>query len=65
MEKISQRIRISKDILQQANIEVDDVLDIEAVDGMITLMKSFRHKTLEERAAEFNWRNRWWSYFSG
>ena len=50
----SQGIRISKDILQEANIEMNDVLDVKVVDGIITLMKPFRHKTLEERAAEFN-----------
>ena len=50
----SQGIRISKDILQEANFAIDDVLDVKVVDGMITLAKPFRHKTLEERAAEFN-----------
>jgi len=50
----SQGIRISKDILQEANIAIDDVLDVKVVDGMITLTKPFRHKTLEERAAKFN-----------
>ncbi len=50
----SQGIRISKDILQEANISIDDVLDVKVADGMITLVKPFRHKTLEERTAEFN-----------
>ncbi len=50
----SQGIRISKEILQEANIAIDDVLDVKLTDGMITLVKPFRHKTLEERAAEFN-----------
>lgn len=50
----SQGIRISKDILHEANIAIDDVLDVKVVNGMITLVKPFRHKTLEERAAEFN-----------
>lgn len=50
----SQGIRISKDILQEANIAVDDVLNVKVVNGMITLIKPFRHKTLEERADEFN-----------
>lgn len=49
----SQGIRISKDILQKANIAIDDVLDVKVANGMITLVKPFRHKTLEERAAEF------------
>lgn len=50
----SQGIRISKDILQEANVAIDDVLDVKVADGMITLVKAFRHKTLEERADEFN-----------
>ena len=49
----SQGIMISKDILQKANIGIDDVLDVSISDGMIMLIKPFRHKTLEERAAEF------------
>ena len=49
----SQGIRISKEILAKANIEVNDVLDVQTANGMIMLMKPFRHKTLEERAAEF------------
>lgn len=49
----SQGIRISKDVLQEANIEIDDVLEVKTANGMITLVKSFRHRTLEERAAEF------------
>lgn len=50
----SQGIRISKDILREADVEIDDVLEVKVVNGMITLVKPFRHKTLEERAAEFN-----------
>ena len=50
----SQGTRISKEILQEANIAVDDALDVNVVNGMITLVKPFGHKTLEERAADFN-----------
>lgn len=49
----SQGIRLSKEILQAADISIDDVLDVRASEGMITLVKPFRHKTLEERAAEY------------
>ncbi len=49
----SQGIRIAKEILKEANIFVDDVLDVNVSNGQITLTKAFRHKTLEERAAEF------------
>ena len=50
----SQGVRISKDILQEANLHINDTLDIKVSDGMIILFKSFRHRTLEERAAEFD-----------
>lgn len=50
----SQGIRISKEILQEANIAIDDVLNVKVANGMITLVKPFRHKSLEERAAEFD-----------
>ena len=46
-------IRLSKDILQGAGICVNDVLDVSVSNGVIVLAKPFRHKTLEERAAEF------------
>ncbi|MEE0956014.1 MAG: AbrB/MazE/SpoVT family DNA-binding domain-containing protein [Eubacterium sp.] len=49
----SQGIRISKEILQEAHISVDDILNIEVRDGAILLSKAFRHRTLEERAAEY------------
>lgn len=50
----SQGIRIPKEILQNAGITLNDILDISISNGMIVLSKPFRHKTLEERAAEFN-----------
>ena len=49
----SQGVRISKEVLQAAAISIDDTLDIKVSDGMIMLVKPFRHKTLEERAAEY------------
>lgn len=49
----SQGIRLPKEILQEASFFVDDVLDVKVTDGMITLSKPFRHKTLEERTLEF------------
>ena len=50
----SQGIRLSKELLALAGIENDDYLDIQLVDGAIILKKTYRHRTLEERAAEFN-----------
>lgn len=50
----SQGIRIPKEILQKVNVTMNDVLEVEVSDGKIILYKSFRHRTLEERAAEYN-----------
>lgn len=49
----SQGIRISKEILQEANMAINDVLEVKVSNGIITLTKPFRHKTLEERAYEY------------
>ena len=50
----SQGIRIPKEILQTAGISLEEILDISVTNGVITLVKSIKHKTLEERAAEYN-----------
>ena len=52
----SQGIRLSKDILDESGISIDDILDVEVSEGRIILVKPFRHKTLEERAAKFGGR---------
>lgn len=49
----SQGIRIPKEVLQDAGISLDEMLNITVSNGVITLAKAFQHKTLEERAAEF------------
>ncbi len=49
----SQGIRIPKEVLQEANVTVDDMLDVTVSNGVIMLAKPFRHKTLEERAAAY------------
>ena len=49
----SQGIRLSKEILESAGIRTDEVLEITASKGIITLEKTFQHRTLEERAAEY------------
>ena len=49
----SQGVRIPKEALQEASFSVDDILDVKVSNGMIMLIKPFRHKTLEERAAEY------------
>ena len=49
----SQGIRLSKEILQSAGLTLNEVVEVTAANGIITLTKTFRHRTLEERAAEF------------
>ena len=49
----SQGIRLPKAVLQEAGFEPDDHLIIKAEAGKIILVRSFRHRTLEERAAEY------------
>ena len=50
----SQGIRLSKELLSLAGIENNDYLDIQIADGTILLKKTFKHRTLEERAKEFD-----------
>ena len=50
----SQGIRLSKEILKSAGIAINEVLDVTVSNGVITLTKPFRHRTLEERAALFD-----------
>ena len=38
----SQGIRLPKDILQEANVEINDMLEVKVSDGMIMLVKTFR-----------------------
>jgi len=50
----SQGIRLSKEILKSAGIGLNEILDVSVSNGVIKLVKSFKHRTLEERAAEFD-----------
>ena len=49
----SQGIRIPKEVLKSAGIALNEILDVTVSNGVITLVKTVRHKTIEERAAEF------------
>lgn len=49
----SQGIRLPKEVLKSAGITLNEVLDVTISNGVITLAKTFRHKTLEERASKF------------
>ena len=50
----NQEIHISKGIVREANISVNDVLDVKVVNEQSGLTEPFGHKTLEERAVEFD-----------
>ena len=50
----SQGIRLPKAVLKEAGFQPDDTLAIRAEKGQIILYRSVRHKTLEERAAEYD-----------
>ena len=49
----SQGIRLPKEILQDADIALNEVLDMVVSNGTIKLEKTWKHKTLEERDAEY------------
>ena len=50
----SQGIRLPKAVLNEAGFLPNDTLVVKAESGKIVLYRSFRHKSLEERAAAFN-----------
>ena len=52
----SQGIRLPKEVLKSAGISVNEILDVTVSNGVITLEKTMRHKTLEERALEYGGR---------
>ena len=49
----SQGIRFSKEFLSQAGFSTDETLTAEIVNGQIVLSRTFRHRSLKERAAEY------------
>ena len=49
----SQGVRIPMDVLKKAGISLDDFLNLSVDNGKIILSKPFHHKTLEERASEY------------
>ncbi|SEA31636.1 antitoxin MazE [Lachnospiraceae bacterium NK3A20] len=50
----SQGVRLPRTVILEANLKMDDILDIEVADEKIILSKKFRHKSLEERAKAYN-----------
>ena len=49
----SQGIRLSKEAMQEAGFEKDEILTVTVSKGQIILQKRFRHKTLIERMDEY------------
>lgn len=49
----SQGIRIPKDLLNEMDVHINDYVNIEKEGSGILITKTFRHRTLEERAGEF------------
>ncbi|MBR3102963.1 MAG: AbrB/MazE/SpoVT family DNA-binding domain-containing protein [Lachnospiraceae bacterium] len=49
----SQGIRLSKEAMQEAGFEKDEILTVTVSKGQIILQKRFRHKTLKERMDEY------------
>ena len=50
----SQGIRLPKSVLKEAGFQPDDTLLAKPENGRIVLYRAVRHKTLEERAAEYD-----------
>ena len=50
----SKGIRLNKTILEAAKINLEDILQVETSENMIILKKIQKHKTFEERLAEYN-----------
>ncbi|MCD8037590.1 MAG: AbrB/MazE/SpoVT family DNA-binding domain-containing protein [Lachnospiraceae bacterium] len=48
-----QGVRFSKKLPDTLDIHLDEYLNVCVADGDIVLSKSFKHKTLEERAAVY------------
>ena len=49
----SQGVRLPREVLEMAGFSMNDVLNITTANGVVMLTRDFKHKTLEERAAEF------------
>lgn len=49
----SQGVRLSKEVLKDAGIMLNEIIDVTVSNGSIVLSKTFKHRTLEERAKEY------------
>ena len=49
----SQAVRLPREVLKEADLNINDEVDIKVQNGIIMLSKICRHRSLEERAAEY------------
>ncbi|WP_061214021.1 AbrB/MazE/SpoVT family DNA-binding domain-containing protein [Syntrophomonas wolfei] len=49
----SQAVRLPKDILEEANLQENDKVQIKVRDGNVIIIPDKKRKTLKERIAEF------------
>jgi antitoxin MazE len=49
----SQAVRLPKDILEEANLQENDKVQIKVQDGNVIIIPDKKRKTLKERIAEF------------
>ena len=49
----SQAVRIPRAILEKAELNENDRVEIKAVDGNVTIIPVKKHRTLEERIADY------------
>ena len=49
----SQAVRIPKAILEKAELNENDRVEIKVVDGNVTIIPVKKHRTLEERIADY------------
>ena len=49
----AQGIRIPKKIMEECGLRLNDPVNLRVIDGRIVIEKTFRHRSLEERAAEY------------
>ncbi|MGD9567225.1 MAG: AbrB/MazE/SpoVT family DNA-binding domain-containing protein [Sedimentibacter sp.] len=50
----SQAVRIPKSILEMAELNENDKVEIKVIDGNVTIIPVKKHRTLEERIAEYD-----------
>lgn len=50
----SQGIRIPKEVLDKLDIRVTDILQLDIEQDSIVLRKTFKHRSFEERLAEYD-----------